>query len=59
MLNAVGRNRRRGGYERELGGGYSLATTGQSWCQLPERAAAEIDGSLEWRSFKQLSTLAR
>jgi hypothetical protein len=61
MLKEVFRNRRRGGHERQVEGGYGPA----AWqarprgCQLPEGAEADSDGSLEWRSFKQLSTLAR
>jgi hypothetical protein len=57
MLNEVGRHRRREAYETEVGGGYSRAEFAP--CQPPERAEADRDGSLEWRSFKQLSTFAR
>ena len=57
MLNEVGRNRRGEAYEGEVGGGYSRPQVEP--CQPPERAEADNDGSLEWRSFKQLSTFAR
>ncbi len=60
MLNEVGRGRRREAYERQVGGGYGPAAVATGQCQPPpERAEADSDGSLEWRSFKQLSTLAR